>query len=319
MKHLVAILAHKAKSQLNYLIDALVEQGFEVIIHLDQKNSAELKTLLGNRVKYCIPQELNVKRGHYSLLLASLHLLEHSMNFDFDYYHLISGEDLPVKSAHGMNELLSITKGASFINHNKLPINSKQEKKEKHTIFKDYSEFKDQIPLSNYEHFAFKNGIGLVNSRQFQENSLFTQLTKKLHGFRSYWKLYHTIFKRKSPPMDYYAGSAWYSLHRDLVKALISKYKTEPHLLEYFKYVGFPDEIFIQSISQNLNYNFPIINSDLRYISWDSRTNQGPSYLNKEIGDVLKNSNAFFARKWDIASKEEFHQIYHYLCSKEAK
>ena len=318
MKQLVGILAHKAKPQLNWLVDTLIADGFDVLIHLDQKNSAALRQLLGARTSYCISQEYKVQRGHFSLLKASQALMEQSLHSHYDYYHLISGEDIPIKSVDRMNDILIKAKGASFINYNLLPIKDTNQKESRPSIFKDFTEFSDQIPTSNYKHFAFLNGIGLVQHRHFAENSLFTQLTKSLHSYQSYWKIYHLLFKRQMPTMEFYAGSAWYSLSRSIVQDVVNWYKAKTDVLDFFKQVGFPDEIFVQSISQQLNQEHKIINSDLRYVQWDQRSNHGSGYLTKESLHVLKNSNAFFARKWDIATKEEFQQIYHYLCSRES-
>lgn len=307
MKHAIGILAHKASEQLKWLITSLVEQDADVYVHADFKTRDSIIKVLGNLSVHIIPKSIDVKRAHYSLLEASLLLMKEADKKPFDYFHLISGEDLLVKPLKTLDPILLKSDKSNFINYNSLPLNNEVD--DSSNLFNEYSVRRDRIPISNYMHYSMQYGKGLYASRQFPGNKAIAKLSRRFGKYRSYWRVYHSLFKRKVPDKEFFLGSAWFSITHELLQFIISETEKNTHFYTFFKRVAYPDEIYFQTLVLNSPFRSKVINSDLRYINWDKLENGGPSYLSQKNADEIRSSNGFFARKWQIDTLAEYKDI----------
>lgn len=304
MKHGIGIVAHKAKPQLRWLVEHLLEAGFILKVHLDQKNLVALKSMLQGLEHTFTRTSIKVYRGHVSIVKASLLLMNEFKDLDIQHFHLISAEDIPVKSPAYIQHFFNSNSKAEFININELPVKDKEE--EGRSLFNDSSVFKDRIPLDNYRFTSLMDGMALVTHYQFPKSKLMKRINRHLGKYRSYWKCYHFFMKRRQPDLKFYIGSAWFSISFDLMKYFLDVSEHHPELLRYFNFVGYPDEIYFQTLAMQSPFAENIVNSDLRYIDWSKPVHGGPGFLHETDLAAIVRSNGIFARKWNFNTKEEF-------------
>ncbi|PCJ67573.1 MAG: hypothetical protein COA58_00110 [Bacteroidetes bacterium] len=301
MKHFIAILAHKNGAHLELLVKECKKRNYVVRIHLDKKSRSKILKKHPYLLPYTLEQSIDVSRGHFSIVEASMLLLNASNLEEFDYFHLISGEDYITKSEEEFEHFFTGNQGTNFINNTQLPIESEYPKV-RSTIFSKYATFKDRVPLTNYQHAFFKNGIGLVDTYHFRPSGLISKVIKWTTPTYQLRQFYLKLFKRKLPKKEFYAGSAWFSVTKDMTLHFSEQTQDTPSLYAYFRNVLFPDEIYFHTIALNSSLKETIINSDLRYINWDKPVQEGPGLLTVEDIYEIKKSNGFFARKCDLAN-----------------
>lgn len=300
MKHLVAISAHKNAAHLKVFVRELLEMDMQVLIHIDSKTRKEMLQGLGDYQHYVIPTSINVKRGHISIVRSTIALMEEAKKIDFDYFHLVSGEDFISKPAKKFESFFGQYHGKEFINHNTLPISAEPKK----VADLPFSIRQDQLPVSNYLFPFFKNGIGLVDTYHFQESSALGKVVGKLTKYNTFVKAYQKVFKRKLPSHSFYAGSAWMSITKRAVDYFIDYSNNHPKLLKHLSNSLFPDEIYFQTIAMQSPFREDIIDSDLRFIDWDNEIDFGPALLGINHCETLRSSSGFFSRKWDLSHPE---------------
>lgn len=313
MKHLVCILAHKNATHLELLITECLKRGYKVLVHIDKKNRANLLSQSQLVKKHTISQSIDVTRAHITIVKASLLLLNAANGIDYDYLHLISGEDFIVKSKDEFETFFTENKGLNFINHNALPILDKSIL-DREELFSKYIVFKDRINTDNYSSWYYENGIGLLNTYYFRPGSFGDKLTSFLTPKYQLRKIKKRLATRKIPEKHYYAGSAWFSITKQMAKYLAHETTKSPKFYSYFKNSLFPDETYFHTLALNSPLAHTIINSDLRYIPWDKPVNFGPRPIQiSELSDIAK-SNGFFARKFDLGKNAKLKEkIYNTL------
>jgi hypothetical protein len=112
MKFLYLIQAHKNPAQLKDLVDKLRNEDTSVIIHIDAKSDvglfAFIKELDPSRI-FFVERPTSVYWGGISQVNATLRMIELAfmLDIEFDYAHLISGQDVPIVSNNTIVGLLS--------------------------------------------------------------------------------------------------------------------------------------------------------------------------------------------------------------------
>ncbi|WP_029509679.1 beta-1,6-N-acetylglucosaminyltransferase [Leuconostoc lactis] len=103
-KQAILILAHQDTLVLRSLIKQLDSEYFDIFIHFDLKNRSQkvedgLKNLTDKSRLYLIPS-VEVVWGDFSVVEAELLLMEAAVDVaEYSYFHLLSGQDLALKSA----------------------------------------------------------------------------------------------------------------------------------------------------------------------------------------------------------------------------
>ena len=103
MKHAYLVIAHKNDYTFQTLLNLIDDERNDIFIHMDKKNAKYRFEDVAKQIKkskiYQVEDRNDVVWGDYSQIATELALLELSTNVGkYDYYHLLSGEDLPVKS-----------------------------------------------------------------------------------------------------------------------------------------------------------------------------------------------------------------------------
>lgn len=281
-KHAYLIIAHKNLNQVQRLINALDSSYNDIYIHVDikYKEKWQIKSLTSINSELFVFSEIDVKWGDYSIVECEMLLLKAAIKNNYSYYHLLSGEDFPIKKIDYIY---------SFF-----------EKSQKEFVhFTNNVMSKDDYDRVKYRHFFTKkfrsSKYKIINSFYLKLDSFFTTLQKI---FRFQRKLYFN---------EYQKGSQWFSITSSFANYIV---ENEKIIHEAFKNTLIPDELFIQTIIINsdwkeriynyIDFNTPIQNS--RYIDW---IRGNPYIFCNEDYDELMNTECCFGRKFSINTEDE--------------
>jgi len=268
MRAAVLILAHKNVWQLEKLVERL-SRDFDIYIHADAKWDVDINLFKGYENVYFVKRH-SVNWGSYIQIKATIELFKASFLNDYDYYLLISGHDLPIKSNAYIKDFISGNRDVSFVNSEMLP------KKEWAGQGGGFDR------LVYYFGIDFKNNLmGIVKRKALS----FTQRMQLKYGI-----------KRKLYPIQYYGGWNWVNLNRPAMQYVIKFLSEKPAFLKSFRYTYCADEIWLQSVL--LNSSLKIENNNMRYTSWEEHASHPKTLLISDL-EALKSSEDLFARKFD--------------------
>ena len=274
MIHAILILAHKNPEMLIPLVKYFVRDCM-VYIHYDATHPLPTDVhvaLNGFPHVKGIFQEYRVHWGGFSVLQAELFLLQKALSDNrAGYYHLISGQDYPIKPLHAF---LSF-----FENHPE----------------QDYIDYQEMNPESN--HFDVLRRLCL-----FQPHDRVDARTRHGRNMALAWSSHQLKngFRRKCPMhfSCFYKASQWFSITHTSARLLMAYTSETPAFLEHFRYEFAPEECYVPTVILNLS-PVPHQNDNLRYIRWKSEHGSNPSNLGIEhLSDILQ-SDAFLARKME--------------------
>lgn len=281
MKHAFLILAHNNYWQLTQLVKLLDYDSHDLYIHIDKRCRDFDKEVFDNIIsasksRIYIYQEYRVYWGDYSIVEAELFLFNKAYSNCYDYYHVISGEDLPLKTNAQIDAFFEKNNGMEFIDfHDKKLLENPEigRRTKVYHLFQKYKKASYRSALSYV--IAFLDRILLALQFLFRVDR-----TKKLD-----WTIKY--------------GSQWVSITDGLCKEVLSH---EKKIESIFKYSSCPDELFIQTVAYNTEFknmiyqsSFKNVKSNMRLIDWK----RGKPYVfcDKDF-DELRYSDALFARKF---------------------
>ena len=277
MRHAFLILAHNEFQILKILLSMLDDGRNDIYLHIDKKVvlgplEQDLFRLAKARL-FVLEQRLDVRWGDISVVKAELLLLETaSMKGPYDYYHLLSGVDLPIKSQDYIHHFFEKNKGYEFVPYSCGEANLKdlERKVFKYHLFCRYYKIPPRI---------FK---------------------KQVQSLRiSFLKLQDFFHYNRPKEIEFKKGSNWVSITHELLTIILAQ---KSFILRRFKNVCCGDEIFLQSIlwnSERRSHIYPgseQLNAGLRAIDWE----RGNPYVWKmEDLQYLLETEHLFARKFD--------------------
>ncbi|TPR25187.1 glycosyltransferase [Apilactobacillus timberlakei] len=273
MKHAYLIIANRNAKQLQILIDTIDDQRNDIYLLFDKKTemySCSFYTKFSNL--YVLPP-IKIYWGSFSLVQAEINLFKvASLHYNYEYYHLLSGLDLPLFNQDQIHDFFDRNRGKEFLG---------------------YSDTKSKDELSTR-----------LKYRMFRNNYRKYNLVNRLQE-----KLTHFEVQRKVPKNKIGFASNWVSITDDLVRLIISN---EQFVQRKFKNGRLMDEIFIPTLlnyypeyKKNIYYSIPMhdkpddFQGNLRYINWWDGT---PHIWRKEDYSQLikaRKMGHLFSRKFD--------------------
>lgn len=277
-KHAYLILAHKNFNQLHKLIELLDDERNDIYVHVDAKAknfdiSAFDDAVTKSKLVF-LPNRISVNWGGVSIMRAELALLKEATSTDhYDYYHLLSGMDLPIKPQSEVHEFFDAHKGKEFIN---------------------LWAMKTQT-LSRFRYFTvFPEGEHPFHTRII--NHIFKGLQMAV-GFRI------------NRDVDFKFGAQWFSITDDLARYVVEH---EPWLEKVFHRTSTCDEIFLPTLvnispfKDKLFVPVPVKSqkesnlSNMRFIDWTrGESVRHPWTFRADDWDLLQSVPHFWARKFD--------------------
>lgn len=277
-KHAYLILAHKNFGQLRRLIELLDHPRNDIYVHVDAKvkdfNPDEWKDITRSSGLVFLPDRINVNWGGVSIMRSEIALLKAATRKDrYDYYHLLSGMDMPIKTQDQVHQYFDAHKGKEFIN---------------------LWEFKKST-LTRFRYFTiFPEGEGKFPTRIV--NHIFKGLQIAV-GFRI------------NRDVDFHFGSQWFSITDDLARHVVEK---EDWLEKVFRHTSTCDEIFLPTLvcnsrfKDNLFVPTPVksqkeVNfSNMRFIDWTrGESIRHPWTFRSDDMPLLESVDHLWARKFD--------------------
>jgi len=259
------ILAHSNPDMLKRLIACLDYPSNDIYIHWDARSGA-IPFIKADCSKVCFtPRRVRVYWGDFSVVEAEYQLFNTAHESGpYQYYHLISGVDLPIKPQDSIHKECNEKEGTEFIG------------------YANASE--TEIKWRVNHRFLFPH---LLKSR----NIIVKGLRKISINFQDFWGL--NIKKG-----EFKKGSQWVSVTDAFVGYLLSK---EEEVRKIFRGTFCPDEMYKQTLCWNSSFRNKLYNiSDefegcRRFINWVSGELKDIS-----IEDLpkMKTSDRWFARKF---------------------
>ena len=268
-KHAYLVIAYNDWSLLSKLLICIDDPRNVIFIHVDKKSnfsSSEIYTTQNAECIY-IPRQ-KVAWGGYSLIAAELALLEAAIKHECDYYHLISGQDLPIKSQDYIHDFFDNQSGEnSYIGFSPKDVYSKMAM--------------DRLGQYHFLQEAIGRNSGIWISFLYRLERISLSIQRKL-----------MVNRVAHYPFQICKGTNWFSINHELAKYVVSRKRD---IEKYFKNSFCADELFLQSISQDSPFRDKIINNTLRAIDWK----RGQPYTyRKEDYSLLMESDKLFARKF---------------------
>lgn len=280
MKHAFLIMAHNEPYVLKGLINQINKIDGDIYIHIDKKTSfsfyIEFKRAFCMNKKIKFINRHKVFWGDYSQIQCEMALFKVAANKHYDYYHLISGIDLIIKSSEYFNSFFERNIGKEFFG-----------------LAPDQNPIKGRM---NYYHLFNK----------FNRTQLGKILIKlKIPTYSL--KLQHLlgISRCKNDKYKLYKGSNWVSITDKAVACLLNH---ETYIKKRFRFTYCADEIYKQTILMNNGFgeqryiaaNIKMYDM-LRLIDW-KRGNPYTFTINDKKELLL--SENIFARKFS-ANKDK--------------
>jgi hypothetical protein len=275
MKQAIIITAYKDFEQLIDLIK-IFDEDFNIYIHIDKKsklNQTIIKEISEiSNVRY-LTRRYRVNWGGLNHLKAILLLSEKALlDSENQLFHLITGQDFPIKNKNYFKNLLD---------------NSKQ--------IPNYLEF-FKMPAT-----FWKNG-GMDRLEQYNFYDLFnvkSPLGKKCILFIKNIQHKFNLKRNMNHSKQFYGGSTYWTLNKDVLKYVID-FTNQNHLFfKRFRFTFCAEEIYFQTIIMNSEFANCIINDNLRFIDWKTGRGGSPAFLDENDYEQLLASDKLFARKID--------------------
>lgn len=267
-KHAYLIMAHNQFNLLKKLILSLDSDYNDIFIHIDKSAKNFDINEFCNITKFSKISFIKRKKlrwGDYKLVDAELRLLKVASSNNYSYYHLLSGQDLPIQP-----------------------------------LDKIYNFFEN----TNKEYLSWGNDLTAWD-RRFKTYKLFTgmksKLARRLTKLSDKLQLKLGINRVRKTGLVYLKGDQWFSITHSLCKFILEKEKL---IKKTFHRTECPDETVFQTIAYISPYKENMCNNSLRYIDW-SKGGSSPKTLTIEDRERIKNSNKLFARKFDETKSKE--------------
>ena len=281
MRHAVLIMTHGDMAITEQCLRALDDKRFDFYIHIDKKTQIEnLQDGMLGICKYSrvvLTERIPVYWGHHSVTRALIVLLKACINskYDYDYIHLLSGTDLPLKTPDEIDSFFEKHEGSEFIRI--WDSNGEQNGEANWRM-------KYRYPLvPYYKRTRFK----CLNDLQKLIISRIIRFPRKKG----------TSILRDS---DYrvFCGEQWFSITSEFARHILRK---ADQLIPYFEDCYCADECFVATIIKNSpEYKKRLSGIFTRKIDFS----RGDPYIWKNTDfdyGVLTQTNSLFARKFSTA------------------
>ncbi|MGT2928824.1 beta-1,6-N-acetylglucosaminyltransferase [Streptococcus dentasini] len=297
-KHAYLIMAHANFKQLALLVSLLDDTSNDIFIHIDAKapftkNDENLIKSACKHSDLTITAREAIYWGGFSQVRAELLLFKAAQAHDhYEFYHLLSGADLPIVSQKKMHHFFNDHKGQVFLSRMTLEGDPENINRLKYYHF--------------FERFTPRTIPGIVGKGLFKIYRFLEVSIQKILRI-------NLLKKFDLIPMK---ASQWVSLPDDVVRTLL---KNEEWVLKTFGRTFIPDEVFLPIFLDKFGFNERIFNAavnhntrdefqaNLRFVNWwdgNPYVWTGSQEDRKELRRI-RDEGYFFSRKFDLTAYPE--------------
>lgn len=274
------IIAHNDWTLLNQLLSCIDDKRNSVFIHIDKKSDFKIDDIYVPTEASCIYiKRRKVTWGGWSMIAAELDLITAAIeSAEFDYLHLLSGQDLPLKTSGEIHEWFDEHQGSNYI-----------------AIDRDPENRSDVIGRIT-KYWLFQNCVG-------RSKGIIYSLLRRADVLCSWIQKIFKVDRTRKISMKIYKGPQWFSITGEMAREIL---KHRKEIQKWFQWSFCADEMFLQTIAYNSPLKETIVNDSLRAIDWE-RGN--PYTFTREDEGLLLNSGDLFARKFSTEVDREIIEI----------
>ena len=263
MKHCILMTVYKDLDQINRIID-VAPANFDFFVHIDKKSKLKIKDI-SKRAK--VYSEYRIFWGAVEHLKAFLFLMDKALksNKKYDFYHLITGQDFYACPFKDFDSLLE--EGKNYMEIIKLPRKG-----------------------------WWNGGFHIIKYKTLA--SKFDLRKRKYKAFDRLYYLYQRILRKEQSIPNYQmcCGSVYCSISGGAISYILNS-DISKNLLSRLDNTTCSEEIFFQTVLFNSPYKAFIVDSNLRYMDWD--TPKPPKFLQENDYNKIRNTKCLFCRKID--------------------
>jgi hypothetical protein len=272
-KHAYLIMTHGKPDQTRLLLRSLDHPHNDIFVLIDQKSATEPEDFEGicRHSRFEAFKPFPVYWGGVSLIRAELFLFGKGVQTPHDYYHLLSGQDFPLKTQTQIHDFFA-DKTQQFVHFHPETVHCAEWK-------------------AGFYHF-------FVDGFNFGGNHFWKLARKALVGLQMALRI------RRNPKKLRRHGSQWVSITHDFAQYLVDRSEL---ILKEYSYTYACDEVFIQTEllnspfwDQRASCSLPLT-ANLRLIDWARRQGNSPHTWRIDDLEDLKSSPCLFARKFDVS------------------
>lgn len=279
-RHAYLVIAHNEFELLGQLLELLDYEENDIYLHIDKKVIDFPKEEISQRVRksglfYVPPAEVNW--GGYSQIACEMGMFKYMVTqakVKYQYYHLLSGVDLPLKSQEEIHAFFDSHDGQEFVTMDPY----------------DPSEKKYIFRVKYYYPFQEKIGAARAKGKSAHVLKFLAAVCLPIQ------KLLR-VDRCKGTEMR--MGANWINITRPCLEYIVSK---EEEIYKQYRMTLCGDEFFIQNTLLNSPFRDKISDKPLRFIDWE----RGEPYVfRKEDFRELMDSGYLWARKFSSVVDEE--------------
>ena len=274
MRHAFLIMAHNNWKQLQTLLTLLDDNRNDIFLHIDRKAVGfpqnDFNDVLEHATLHLTPQ-LNVTWGGDSQISCEMLLLRRAVPSHCDYYHLLSGVDLPLHSMDFIDSFFAAKRNQEFLH---------------------FSEEANSISAATRERISLYHPL---------QNRLGRRFSKVSDGCNALQRALRINRLHSHPNLVLGKGANWFSITDNFANYVVENWHNWASI---FSNSFCTDEIFLQTIALNSPFADRIYHREadddyraiMRLIDWK----RGAPYLFRKTDyQELINSPMLFARKFD--------------------
>lgn len=262
-------MAHNDWGLLSKLLECLDDERNDVFIHIDKKVRFAPSMVYKTKYAECVYiRRKRVSWGGYSQINVELDLLSAALEKDkYSYYHLISGQDLPIKNQDYIHYFFEQNSGKNYI------------------LFDPNAEKNHLVEERLQQYHYLQNAIG-------RNSGCLIPLLERIEFLSLSVQKKMKVNRITNCPVRIYKGRNWFSITYEMARYAVSR-RTD--IRKWFRFSLCADELFLQTIAMDSPLRETIVDNSLREIDWD----RGKPYTYRiEDYEMLVNSPNLFARKF---------------------
>lgn len=280
MKHAILITTHNNEEITQQLLKAYDDENIDFYIHVDKKAVHYKHDLIMNvchKSHVYFIDALKIYWGTYSQIESELVLLREATKKEYDYYHLISGCDIPLFTKKDFLNFFEDNKGMEFV---------------------EFSP--EEVAIENKVINRVKYYYIFMNSIRNTHTILRKPQTFMRETFLKFQKVLNV---NRIGNQQFKYGSNWFDITHDFAEYVIESQKW---IEKYFKLSCCGDELFLQTLlfnskfSKNNYYDLPKEERKIqlgRYVDW--QRGNPYTFLEEDYEEIINIHSSFFIRKFD--------------------
>ena len=286
MRHAILITTHDNVEISKNLLSLYDDKNIDFYFLIDKKakpyNEEVLKDICKKSSVYFVPK-FNIYWGSFSQIQAEYILLENAVKKSYDYYHLISGCDIPLYTKNEFFDFFEQNKGKEFVEY------SPKEIAEKNKV-------QDRVKY----YYVFMESVREKSAIKRKPKTFLREFFLKLQKLLK-------IDRTKGKEFQY--GSNWFDITDDFAKYIL---KNKPWVIKHFKKTCCADELFLQTLLFNSPFysnNYYCLNEKNRILQRNRYTDwtrgQPYTFKKEDYNEIINIKESLFIRKFNYKNDAE--------------